>query len=310
MRQVPHQIVKFSDIRLNHGGFTNSRTAVGDVDDLAQSISSNGLIDSPIVWLAEDGTLCLISGYRRYTAILRIRETDPTAFDEIDVGYFEGSLDDAMAKNFEENAHKKDLNPADECEYVTKMYDRIERAGGTQTDVAKKIGFSQPWVSQKISLFRGLCKEALDALRGGVISLSMAKKISRILNPDGTPNEPEQLLILEKIRDGIEKSTVKIGEAKEKVKTSRSKAEIEELDKMLDDVEKDGLDVEPEHLKSIRSTIAWLKCRIDVDQLITGEEPETDIPVQVDSILQDNPQPVEEDEGVRPQPKRRIRIED
>lgn len=263
MQQLPIQTVKFSDIQLNTCGLTNGRTMVGDVSGLQTSIEENGLIDPLIIWKTEGEELVLIAGYRRHAAITNLRaEVHEDAFDEMMVGVFEGTLEEALAKNLEENVQRRNLNPADEAQAVNNLYEKV----GDQTDVARMVGMSQPWVSQRVNLYRGLIPRGLDYLRGGKINLKEARRISQLINVDGTPDETVQNDILDKF-DAEEEVRIPV---QERVKTFRNKKEFEELYKALAEATTDGT-VTDTHGSALNRFITWYRCEIGMDELLFEE---------------------------------------
>ena len=265
MQQLPIREVNFNDIQLNAHGLSNGRTSLGDLSDLQLSIEDNGLLTPPVVWDIEDD-LVLVAGYRRHASIAKIREEVETAFDQINVSIFTGTPEEAQAKNLEENIQRKDLNPADEAEAVTKLYERI----GDQTDVGKLVGKSQGWVSQQVNLFRGLIQRGLEYLRDGRINRTIARRISQLLTDEGTPDIDEQNRVLDEIDAGNE--NVRIN--RKRNKTYRTKKEFEELALELVKAA-DEETVDPQHAAVLGRCIAWHRCEIEVSALI-HDQPELD----------------------------------
>ena len=152
--QLEQQIFEINSIERNALGFRNSRTNLGDLSELRTSISENGLMNPPIVWLSEDsdGVLrtILLAGHRRFQAILDERESRGGAgfFDTISCGVYDGTIEGAIALNISENIQREDLNYADMCESVANLNERI----GNQTETARLLNISQPQVSILLSL--------------------------------------------------------------------------------------------------------------------------------------------------------------
>ena len=295
MQQLPIETVKFSDIRLNSNGLTNGRSSVGDVSALQSSIEENGLIDPLVVWKTDDNNLVLIAGYRRHAAISNLRsEVHAEAFDDLMVGIFEGTLEEALAKNLEENVQRQNLNPADEAEAVHNLYEKV----GDQTDVAKLVGMSQPWVSQRVNLYRGLIPRGLEYLRGGKVNLKEARRISRLLNHDGSPDETAQNDILDQFDTEEE---VRIPDRhRQRVKTYRTKKEFEELGKALADAVSEGA-ITDVHNAVLSRVIAWHRCEIEMEELLF-EEPE----IEESEVVEEDIITVAEESAPTPT-RRRIR---
>lgn len=262
MQQLTIQTVSFDEILLNANGLRNSRSSVGDISTLKASIEENGLIDPLVIWRPVDGTSVLLAGYRRHAAIQEIRETIPEAFNNLSVSVFSGSLEEALAKNLEENIQRQNLNPADEAEAVCRLYEKL----GDQKGVAAIIGMSQPWVSQRVNLYRGLIPQALECLRGGVINLTVARKVSRMVLEDGTPDEALQLAALEKIR-GDSEEEIESGDGKARAKTYRTKREVDELELLVSQID-DDIAVDEDHLNSVKAVIGWFRCQMESEDLL------------------------------------------
>lgn len=262
MQQLAITSVSIDQILLNANGLRNSRSSVGDISTLKSSIEENGLIDPLVIWRPVDGTNVLLAGYRRYAAIQEIRESNPDVFQNLNVSVFSGSLEEALAKNLEENIQRQNLNPADEAEAVCRLYEKL----GDQKDVAAIIGMSQPWVSQRVNLYRGLIPPALECLRGGVINLTVARKISRMVFDDGTPDEGMQLTALEKIQGEAEEE-IEDGTGKSRAKTYRTKREVDELELLVSQID-DDIAVDEDHLNSVKAVIGWFRCQMDSEGLL------------------------------------------
>jgi len=279
MQQLSIETVPFEDILLNAHGLKNGRTSLGDITSLKDSIEQNGLMDPPVVWRVpgdEDEEFVLIAGYRRHAAITALREETPSAFDMLQVSVFEGDLDEALAKNLEENVQRQNLNPADEAEAVYNLYDRI----GNQTEVGEMLGMSQGWVSQRVSMYTGLIPRALTMLRENTLKVTDAMKISKLLTEDKEPDVEAQNEALDKIEAGDKDIKIR----RKRNKTYRTKKEFEELEKKLSDAIKDE-EVDPQHGAILKRMIAWHRCQIDDDALIFEEVEVDDEEVDEDDFL-------------------------
>jgi len=273
MRQAELGELGFDDIIVNAFGLRNPRHQLEDIDQLVDSIRHNGLQVPLTVWEADDpetGELryVLVAGYRRHAAIKILREEDPTAFETLRVVVQTGSLNDAMAKNLEENIQNSPLNPADECLGVARLYERV----GDQTEVGKKLGKSQSWVSGRVKLHRNLATRVFGAFRTGQINLTQAHYFATILNTDGTPNCDLQNELLDKLLNDE-----RIQEPKQK--THRTKAEVAELAEMLVELLNT---LEAEHHRerayTIETCVEWLQCKCEVRDLLALIQPSDEEP--------------------------------
>ncbi len=272
-RQLKLKKFNFDDIERNADGFQNCRKADAfEVEELKESIKRDGLLNPPIVrvYNDEEGTerVVLLAGYRRYQAISEERSSLKEAgedtskfYDQIQCTVFTGGLDEALALNLSENMQRSSLNHADQCEAIAKLCDRV----GNQETVASMLSISQPQVSVMTATYRGLCKEAFEALRHGNIRLNQAKKLAKVVKGDGTPDVRRQTEILEQILT-TEDRTVPDGSQRKRAKTYRSKREVEELRTKLAQADDDNIDAD--HRRSIAQLIRWYFCELDTDDML------------------------------------------
>jgi len=301
MNQLSQGEFDISQIELNANGFKNSRTIMGDLSEMKASIIKNGLINPPIVYRTSDDDgntrYVLLAGYRRFQAINEHRNalTDEFGdtngwFDTIQCSIFEGDFDEALALNISENLQREDLNFADKAEAIDRLVNRV----GNQSDVAKMLGISQPNVSQMCSVYNGLCKDALEALRHGNITLSVAKKLSKILSADGTPNVLRQSEILDEIFN--KDADVPEEEQRKRAKTFRSKKEFEELRTIL--ATNEELSVDSGHRSSLNQFLDWAMCLLETEDML----------FRVDTYINESDSEFDEVADEEVAPKRRIRV--
>jgi ParB/RepB/Spo0J family partition protein len=275
MNQRDLEVIKFDDIQLNVGGFENCRKAITDYAELKESIRRDGLLTPLTVWFREEEPKrILISGHKRYTSILDLRAETPEGevmpFNDIIVVKYEGALTRALALNIIENVQREDLNPADRAEAVHALVDRF----GTQVQVAASLNKSQPWVSQQCKLVNNLIPEVFIALRNTQVTLRQALAISQFVNKAGQQLVEKQLAALDEILHGK-------APAPAKLKTFRTKKEIQDLRVCLSDNEDDlALDdevyIDEGHKSSLNKVLRWLFMEIGNDELLrapdVGEE--------------------------------------
>ena len=266
--QLEQQVIPIEQIERNVLGFKNSRSDVGDTRDLRASIVSDGLLNSPIVHITTDSDgeerYVLIAGYRRVQAILDEREARGDSaddfFSEIACGVHKGTLESALALNIAENLQRETLNFADKCESVFRLNERI----GNQQEVAIMLNVSQPQVSVLCSTYKGLSTVAFEARRHGRVTMGQAKKLAKVVKPDGTPDSGKQDEILEQIL-GQGKDEVPDAKQRKRTKTYRSKKEVEELRTLLANDES-GLD--EEHKEAANRFVQWYFCEVETDELL------------------------------------------
>ncbi|MCW2899521.1 MAG: parB [Streptosporangiaceae bacterium] len=88
------------------------------------------------------------------------------------LGDDEGALDDAVII---ENIHRKAIAPLKEAEFLQRMVDRH----GSQTQVAKRIGKTQGYVSQRLALLN-LAPELQEAVGAGELKVKEARRLASI----------------------------------------------------------------------------------------------------------------------------------
>lgn len=148
------------------------RTDFQGIEELAESIRQNGLVQPILVRQEDDGYL-LIAGERRWRAaqlagVHRIPAVVRKAEDE-------RLLELALI----ENIQRKDLNPIEEAQAYDVLFNRMRLS---QTDVAKRVGRDRSTVSNLLRILK-LSDRIKDLVKEGSLSLGHAKAILAI--PDG-----------------------------------------------------------------------------------------------------------------------------
>lgn len=121
----------------------NPRKNLGDLDELAASIASVGLVEPIIAARNADGTLEVVAGHRRQAAA-----------GSATVPVLVRDLDDAQRAELAiiENLHRKDLDPLEEAH----AFDRLTSPefGYSQSKLAKRLGCSQGHISKRLALLK------------------------------------------------------------------------------------------------------------------------------------------------------------
>lgn len=181
--------VAFADIEIGDNISDQSKSRMNDVDDaFCLTIDRAGLINPLTV--REGGPsrttgkrrVVLDCGFRRYGAIARLREgkvpgqkSKPSSWNQIPVRYVKGNETDRDSRNLVENVQRLNLNPYEEAAAI-KAY--MDKHGVTQSEVARIIGKSDPYVSQRLSTLRNTSPELRKAFDEGIVSATMAREIS------------------------------------------------------------------------------------------------------------------------------------
>lgn len=163
--------VKTRVLRLDLGSIVtdgeNFRRSMGDLDSLANSLQSVGMVTLPVVRPAGDGRYELVAGHRRLAALTVAGET------EADVLCLDLDERQKWATRAAENTQRKSLAPSEEG----RLFKRLLDLGFTHEDVEQMIGHSNNYVNTRIRLltFEDYLIRRVDA---GEISVSTAFKLS------------------------------------------------------------------------------------------------------------------------------------
>lgn len=152
------------------------------IEELADSISSYGLIQPIILRKAEKG-FEIVAGERRWRAARKANLSKvPCILKEL-------SDEENMVISIIENMQREDLNPIEEAEALSQM---IKRFGFNQEEVAKSVGKSRSYVTNALRLLK-LPRKILDFVQEGQISSGHAKMLI------GIEDEKKQMLLAEKV---------------------------------------------------------------------------------------------------------------
>ena len=197
------------------------------IQELAQSIKENGLIQPIIVRQSPVIGYEILAGERRYRASL------VAGLSEVPVIIKNLSDQDMMIHSIIENLQREDLNPIDEA----KAYQSLIDKGFTHAEIAEKMGKSRPYITNLVRLLT-LPDFILNEVEAGKLSQAHArlliqlstdeqkKLLYRIQTEDLSVRQVEHLLKEEK------------NKKKSKEKNHFIKEEEENLKKLL------GLDVQ------------------------------------------------------------------
>lgn len=179
----------------------------GSIEELAQSIYEDGLLQAIIVMDTEDPDSGdeiteLVAGSRRLRAIRHILEnidSDWTCDTEnaepgmIKASQYTGTLEDAEMLNGVENIEREEVDEVDTAAWLYRM---VEENGWVQADLAKKLKKSGTWVSSRITLHKrgsDLLKKAMrhdflatadDPKGGALMAFSTAYHLAKNLSKE------------------------------------------------------------------------------------------------------------------------------
>jgi ParB/RepB/Spo0J family partition protein len=263
MDQLPAVLVPFDSIVTKDENFQGCPSVMKEIEGLKESIAENGLIHPLGIWAGEEGervdSPLLISGKRRWAAIRLLREDDPEVFETVRCVIRYGDISDAEAHNLEENIQREPPNKADEAVYVTKLYERL----GDQSSVAKKLGKTQGWVSQKVTLVNNAIPPVMAALREGLINYTTAKSISTLLLDTKEPDWERQRECLDKVLG----KEVKPASLKKNTRRTRSYADILEMKDLMRELNEET-DIDKHHRLSVIQTLDWVLRKVEDEDMV------------------------------------------
>ena len=130
------------------------------LNELAQSIQVNGLLQPIIVRLNDDQKYEIIAGERRFRAVELLN------WEKIPAIVRDYSNQESAALALIENLQREDLNPIEEAQ----AYQQLEQMEQLpQKDLARKLGKSQSYVANKLRLLK-LAQPVQQAIITGTIS--------------------------------------------------------------------------------------------------------------------------------------------
>lgn len=142
-QDIPIDLIKINDD-------DNCRLSPSEegIKELADQIKEDGQTTPILVFKNADNTFTLIAGSRRVKAI-RLNQEE-LGIPQVVLAIVKKKLSDVdiISINLCENIQREALSCIEEARGVK----RLSNAGLTQTEIAKKIGKSQAWVSQRVIL--------------------------------------------------------------------------------------------------------------------------------------------------------------
>ena len=197
------------------------------IQELAQSIKENGLIQPIIVRQSPVIGYEILAGERRYRASI------VAGLSEVPVIVKNLSDQDMMVHSIIENLQREDLNPVDEA----KAYQSLIDKGFTHAEIAEKMGKSRPYITNLVRLLN-LSPSILKEVESGRLSQAHARLLINL-----SKNDQENLLKRIQAEDLSVRQVEKLLQEKKQEKKIREKdffikEEEDKLKKLL------GLDVQ------------------------------------------------------------------
>jgi ParB family transcriptional regulator, chromosome partitioning protein len=146
-----------------------------DIEELAESIRAQGLVQPVVVRPAPDGGYELIAGERRWRAArMAGLATVPALMRETDDR-------DSLLLALVENVAREDLSPVDEARAYAVLMDEFALGLG---EVAEQVGRSKPTVSNRVRLLE-LPDDVLGLLERGQLSEGHARAVLAVPDNEG-----------------------------------------------------------------------------------------------------------------------------
>lgn len=140
----------------------------GDLEALAASIRTQGMVQPLIVTADADGSYSIVAGERRWRAARR------AGLEEVPV-VIRGDLDDRSRLELAlvENLQRSDLNALEEAEAYATLQDKF---GLPQEDIAIRVGKGRTTITNALRLLK-LPPEVRDLLRAGRLTAGQARPL-------------------------------------------------------------------------------------------------------------------------------------
>ncbi len=145
-----------------------------NINELAQSIKSIGIINPLIVVKNNDGTYELVAGERRWRAAKK------AGLKKVPVIINKYSEEEKLEISLIENIQRQDLNPVEEA---TAYKILIEKFKLTQEELAKRVGKDRSTIANTLRLLT-LPKKVLNYLKEGKLQEGHVRPLINIKNPD------------------------------------------------------------------------------------------------------------------------------
>ena len=220
------KLIRISDIQKNpyqpRKEFSKEK-----IEELAQSIKENGLIQPIIVRQSPVIGYEILAGERRYRASIA------AGLSEVPVIIKKLSDQDMIVHSIIENLQREDLNPIEEA----KAYQSLIDKGYTHADIAEKMGKSRPYITNLVRLLT-LPDFILKEVETGKLSQAHARLLIQL------PLKEQKNLL-----NRIQKEDLSVRQVEDLLKEEKNKKKSKEKDHFIKEEEENlkkllGLDVQ------------------------------------------------------------------
>ncbi len=159
------------------------------LDDLAESIRAQGVVQPIVVTPKDDGKFTIIAGERRWRASQR------AGLEEVPVVVREIANDQQLLEMaLVENIQRADLNPIEEAEAYRTLADSFDIS---QEEIASRVGKGRTTITNALRLLR-LPREVQDLLREGRLTAGQGRPLLAI------PDQEQQVELAERaVNEGL-----------------------------------------------------------------------------------------------------------
>ena len=162
VRSILVKLIRYPDVMLR------SPEDMSGIDDLADSILANGLLN-PLTVQAKDDEYILLAGGRRLEAIKKL------GWEKVPCNVITPPKDIEATITLVENKKREDLNPLEEAQYYEYL---IKTYNYTQEQIGNLTGTTAAHVNQMLKLLT-LDEFTMGALVVGDVSPSQARELAR-----------------------------------------------------------------------------------------------------------------------------------
>lgn len=144
-----------------------------ELDELAESIAVNGLLQNLVVRDAPDGRFQIVAGERRFRAISQLH-ADGRWDHPIPCLVKTGDDATHLALALLENLHRQDVAPLEEADAFAQLQ-AIDPVKYTAQAIAERIGRTPRYVYQRLAMANNLCADAKALLAAGMLNVEGAR---------------------------------------------------------------------------------------------------------------------------------------
>ena len=193
------KIIEYKDVPLEQIdiGLSQARTrdVKKNIDDLARSIETVGLLEPIVLAPVDDDMYEVITGQRRYLAVEQLE------WPTISAGILEQRPDGDLSKaiSLTENMVREDMPVKDYIDACTTLFYRY----GTIKAVCEELGLPQAKVSKYVK-FDQLVPGLKERVQSGKLKLDVAlraQKVADAVNDESEVDEPTAIALAEELQN-------------------------------------------------------------------------------------------------------------